>query len=106
MTNERCMCGDSECWSCGTAQGTRTSKASISKRSNRLVTFAYLVMTDGKESVMQVARGILTKRNTINLNARTTEDVAKVTVEGRLEGVHRQLSERFATLDAPVWEAL
>jgi len=55
---------------------------------------------------MQIARGVLTKRNTINLNAKTTEDVTRVQVTSGLAGVHWDLANRYATPDAPAWQAL
>lgn len=95
-----CMCGDSECPSCGTAQGT------ITRAKLRRVTFAYMLMTDGKESVFQISQGNLTKRHTINLNAKSTVDVARETVAGGIVGIHYTLASKYQTSDAPAWEAL
>ncbi len=93
-----CMCGDSECWSCGTLQGTRTQP----KPSN-LVTFACMIMTDGKRTVIGVYRGRMRNKNgKQSISFKTAQQIASVEVTSgsHLENC-RDLENQYSTPEFP-----
>jgi hypothetical protein len=61
------------------------------------VTFVYMIYTDGTEAVMQVSRGIVTKRGSF----RPKSDVCKVRVTGGVRGVHERLAAEYQTAEYP-----
>ncbi len=65
-------------------------------------TFTFMVLTDGKESTLQIWQGTVSKKRTF----RPVRHVATETVQGRLNGVHAALNLKYQTAEYPAFERL